>query len=278
MTSRRYLAGWARSSLTAFAALTACSSTSGNVSVSPQPIPGFKDTFETTRCDIGEYQRHELNGSLSVEIGSNGLDYIDLANGMFICNDERWPPGNGPAQADEKADVLAYFANLGMPNDETGAVTFSWSNTGDTGSFHGGQFVVVEIQRVVDTVPVPESRAVASLVAGKALVETVYWPALPAFLWTELSAMRTIVGDPQRLATLQGEIGAGFVSGSIVIHHTNQFVVNSKELTEPVSLVAHVCYDALVTEGDGSVGATHCYLSDGSVFTFAGPGIGPAQP
>jgi hypothetical protein len=59
-------------------------------------------------------------------------------------------------------------------------------------------------------------------VDGQSLDEIVYWPALPASVSEELAKLKAIEADPQKLAAFQAKLPSGFVTGSIVIHHTNE--------------------------------------------------------
>jgi hypothetical protein len=201
--------------------------------------------------------------------GGNGSEYVDLANGMFVCNAD-WPSVQGPSPSEESADVLAYFAGLGMPMDQVGTLGMTYSS-----SSNGADFSNLVVGRVLDGIPVADSLATAGLVAGKAIQELVYWPALPASIWMELTTMQAIVNDPRKLASFQSHI-PGFIAGSLVIHHTGENAIDPGDITASVPIVAHVCYDAVVQDGPTSnLGMTACYLADGTQFTFPDSSFGP---
>jgi hypothetical protein len=148
--------------------------------------------------------------------GDDGRFYVDLANQMAVCT-AAWSSVTGPSVSAEIADVEEYFIGAGMPVSQIGSIGSTYS-----AASNGASFSNAVVSRVVEGVPVPDSNAAAGLVDGQSLDEIVYWPALPASVSEELAKLKAIEADPQKLAAFQAKLPSGFVTGSIVIHHTNE--------------------------------------------------------
>jgi hypothetical protein len=219
-------------------------------------------TVATTKCGLGTgVHVKDLPGDRQW-IGSEGLFDIDLANQSSFCLTNPLRDLKGPAASVEVSEVEKYFVGAGMPESQVGAVTTTYELDSS-----GEEYVNAKLSRVVDGVPVAESYAWAALVGGQSLGEGVYWPSLPANVSEELAKLKAIVGTPKSLAAFRAELPAALVTGSIVIHHSNENQRVPGHPAAEIKLVAHACYDALIAEGEE--GVTECFLPDGKRFTFS---------
>jgi hypothetical protein len=238
------------------AGLVSCS---GGSSRAPTgPIEGFVQTIKTTKCRLGGNVKHESEAGGAVETwsGTEGLFEFFPATEDANCLAD-WPSAAGPDRPAEITDVKAYFVGAGMPLAQIGPISSTYSFAAN-----GGTFSDVVITRVVDGVQVPDSHGAAGMVQGQSVSETVYWPALPASVREELAQLNVIAADPQKLAAFQAKLPSGFLSGSIVIHHTNENQRVPGHPAERVQIEAHACYDALIAHGQE--GVTECFLPDGT--------------
>jgi hypothetical protein len=229
-------------------------------------IPGFIQTIATTKCGLG-LGVHKVNLPGDIEwVGSEGVFVFDLANQSSFCLTNPLRPLKGPKPASEISEVKQYFLGVGLPASQLGPVgtTFETDSAGEG-------YVSAVIKRSIEGVPVRESRAWAALVDGQSLGEGVYWPALPASVSEELMELRAIVASSNSLAVFQSRLPIGFVSGSIVIHHSDVSQRVPGHPGQEITFVAHACYDAVIAQ-NGDLGITRCYLPDGSEFAFPPPG------
>ena len=241
----------------AFILLPACSS---GGAPDTSPIPGFVLTRETTKCMLGSHVAYSQMSVFDIWGGAVGEFKIDVQNGAVQC---LTTPDNiqGPDSSKEVADVRAYFIGAGVPEDQLGATSFSYSS-----NYTGTNLMNVRFAREFHGVFVSESIAWASIAEGSSWGEDVYWPTLPAAVASELDELQSIVSDTDQLAAYTAKLPSDVLTGTIVIHHTSAFDINTANLRAPLNLVAHACYDALVAK-DGQ-GTTQCFLADGTLFTF----------
>jgi hypothetical protein len=180
------------------------------------------------------------------------------------CATNPYRPLKGPSASVEDKEVTAYFVGAGMPTAQLGSLGHTYRQNSS-----GADYTLTLVSRVVGGIPVPDSYAFASLIHGLSESEAVFWPELPASVRHELAALQAIVADPKSLADFQAKLPSGFLSGSIVIHHTCVEASVPGHPGEELKLEAHACYDALIQSGE--FGQTSCYLADGTRFVFPSP-------
>jgi hypothetical protein len=251
----------------ALIAVAACGgpSVSGNEVVADAlaPIPGFIQTISTTKCWLGaDVEKQNLPG-YTLWVGAEGVFSVDKANQRSFCETNPWRPLHSPRAAVEGEEVKMYLLGAGLPASQVGSIRYSYSF--DTS---GETYVTAIVARQIDGIPAPDSSAFASLIGAQSVSEGVYWPALSASVSEELSELKAIVDDPERLAGFQAKLPKGFVSGSIVIHHTCGDARVPGRPGAEVKIEGHACYDAVIA-GNGDLGSTVCYLPTGEVFTPA---------
>ena len=170
-------------------------------------------------------------------IGTDGVFATDIHTGLVIAtmsdaSDKDVDPAGRAATPNlldhdaQNAQVLAYFANAGIPRDQIGGVhanTYlsAGGDADDPASLHAkvdGYASILE--RVVDgDIPVADSVAWARLDAGgEVMTEWVYWPAIPGAAIAEARRLKALVAAaPEEFLA---KLPQGLSEGAVVIHHT----------------------------------------------------------
>jgi hypothetical protein len=197
-------------------------------------IPGFTQTFTTTKFQTGGSVSNQTAGVFTKWVGSDGVFAIAGDNGAAkgVMNaGVPFTPYAG-TESDHEALVRSYFVGAGLPAGQIGPMHTNFTANGDGAP--GTPEVVKSVwfssivTRTAGGISVAESHAWARLdVSGNVVAEDVYWPPLDSSVVSDAVALAQTVGDAASALTYLGKLPfASSVSsaGSVVIHHTSEFV------------------------------------------------------
>jgi hypothetical protein len=213
------------------------------------PIVGYVHSQSSSHFDVGSGISSLSDGGFQKVIGSNGVFAVDMVTGwaLSIPNGDApittRPPLTGTADDHNRA-ALAYFASVGIPQDQVSGVH---ANTLMAGGMPANSTTRVPdhlkayysvLERTVDGLSVVESKAwVRFNVDGSVVEESVFWPELPGSIHGDILAMKTAVVDglPNRLKSPTAVLN--YRSGRIQIHHSQAW--------DHRSFAAIVTYDVM---------------------------------
>jgi hypothetical protein len=228
---------------------------------------GYVHTVEHSRFDVGAAPSERLEFGMHKVVGRQGVfatrpTGLTLALSNADAATRQKGPLAGGADAHDAA-VRDYFVRAGLPLDQVAGVSpyavVSVEGANPANPAEGltapptGRYYFSVISRQIDGIPVADSFAWARLDAdGGVVLESVYWPAIPAAVVEQAKQARNA--------------GAGPAGGRLVIHHPpgewdGAFdAVVSYDVEADGSRVSHVGLDSkgleLEHEKSGAWGAT----------------------
>lgn len=219
----------------------ACSSAPQEpTSGSPQPAaphaaaaatrPGYVHALAHSRFDVGASSAERLERGARKIVGQAGV-FATRPTGLTlgISNADapvrRLAPFAGGA-ASHDAEVRAYFIGAGLPQDQIldvapYAVVNKVARVGeDLESLHGTKlaYYFSTVSRQIDGVEIADSFAWARLAEdGSPVLESVYWPDIPADVVREAVALKAKLADETFRVAFEAKVPR---PGQLVIHHT----------------------------------------------------------
>ncbi|HEY8042056.1 MAG TPA: hypothetical protein VIF15_19770 [Polyangiaceae bacterium] len=223
---------------------TACSSApqepspSGSAGTGPSTSPaapadvraGFVHAVERSRFRVGDNPAERLEFGSRKIVGDEGV-FATRPTGLVLAISNAdaptraRPPLPGGAEAHD-ALVRSYFLGAGLPADQMRdvspyAVVSKVGRSGpDFATLAGSklEYYFSTVSRQIDGIPVSDSFAWARLDAdGNAVLESVYWPEIPAQVVRDALAFEARLEDAPTRAALLARVPR---EGKLVIHHT----------------------------------------------------------
>jgi hypothetical protein len=209
-------------------------------------------------------------GKIQRTEGPRGIWAIDTVSGWSGASPSPEVLNNyrpyGSTMEEHNAKVKEYFIAAGLPADQIGEVggTTQVMETGPTDHWdqHATRLLgyTTVIRRVIDGVPISDSTAIASLAdSGKAIRESVYWPAIPKAVVAEAKGLMVQLageGMTNFRARLPSEVDWSDASARVVVRHRSDSSEGPPQ--------AHA-----VVEMTASAGAVRHFESTGAEFETA---------